>query len=151
MGCCCLDDKALEKITKIMKEVIYINEKNYVDYNNLNIVAFSLAYGGAMGSPGEILVVTKDANIYSMNYVYGDMTIEMCNQVCPTLKDCEFGMFDVEKTPDGWKGVSLGAGNFLVLAESIYEQLQTELIALPPHYRYGRWMDMTLNLLRAGN
>lgn len=130
-----------------MKEVIYIDEKNYGQYSNLNIVAFSLAYGGAMGSPGEILVVTKDAKIYSMNYVYGNMTIEMCFEVCPPLKDCEFGMFDVEKTPEGWKGARLGMGNFLVLSEPAYNQLKPELSEMQPHILYGKWIDMTLNLL----
>ena len=130
-----------------MKKVINIDEKNYGDYKNLNIVAFSLAYGGAMGNPGEILVITKEALIYSMNYAYGDMTIEMCNEVCPLLRDCQFGFFEVEGTPVGWKGVPLGAGNFLVLAEPIYNQLKHKLLEMPPHFRYGEWIDMTLNLL----
>jgi len=142
-----MDDKKLEKIRLVMKKVIYIDEKNYGDYKNLNIVAFSLAYSGAMGNPGEILVITKDARIYSMNYAYGDMTIEMCNEVCPPLKDCQFGFFEVEETLVGWKGVPLGAGNFLVLSESIYNQLKHELLEMPPHFRYGRWIDITLNLL----
>lgn len=52
------------------EDFIKIDEKSYKDYLNLDIVAFSLAYGGAMGSPGKILVVTKDANIYSMNDIF---------------------------------------------------------------------------------
>ena len=132
----------------MMKEVIYIGDKNYKCYLNLDVIAFSFAYGGAMGSGGEIIVITKEANIYSMNYVFGDMTIEMCDEVCPPLKDCLFGFFEVEKTPDGWKGISLGAGNFLVLAESIYNQLSPDLLCVPPHIRYGRWMNMVIGYLR---
>lgn len=142
-----MDDKTLEEIGLVMKKVIYIDEKNYGDYKNLDIVAFSLAYSGAMGNPGEILVITKEARIYSMNYAYGDMTIEMCHEVCPPLRDCQFGFFEVEETIVGWKGVPLGAGNFLVLSESIYNQLKHELLEMPPHFRYDRWIDMTLNLL----
>lgn len=44
-----------------MKEVVYIDEKNYRDYLNLEVIAFSFAYGGAMGSPGEILFITNEA------------------------------------------------------------------------------------------
>ena len=131
-----------------MDEVIYINEKNYSDYLNLNVIAFSFAHGGAQGSPGEILVITREVHTYSMNYAYGDMTIEMCDEVCPPLKDCFFGFFEVKKTPDGWKGISLGAGNFLVLSEPLYNQIEYELIEMPPHIRYGSWMSMVKNLMR---
>lgn len=132
-----------------MGEAVYIDEKNYKDFLNLDVVAFSFAHGGAQGSPGEIIVVTKEAQIYSMNYAFGNITIKMCDEVCPPLKGCVFGFFEVEGTPHGWRGVSLGAGNFLVLAEPIYNQLKSKLLEMPPHFRYGRWKDMTLKLLRA--
>ncbi len=130
-----------------MKEVIYIGDKNYKCYLNLDVIAFSFAYGGAMGSGGEIIVITKEANIYSMNYVFGDMTIEMCDEVCSPLKDCEFGVLEVEKTPKGWKGISLGFGNFLVLAEPIYNQIGHNLLKLRPSFRYREWRDMVLETL----
>ena len=130
-----------------MKEVIFINDKNYRDYLNLDVVAFSFAYGGAMGSGREIIVITKGAGIYSMNYVFGDMTIEMCDEVCSTLKDCEFGVLEVEKTPNGWKGIGLGMGNFLVLAEPIYNRIGRNLLKLRPSFRYREWRGMVLELL----
>jgi hypothetical protein len=130
-----------------MEDVIYIDEKNFKDYINLNVIAFSFAHGGAQGSPGEIIVITKENIIYSMNYAYSYMTIEMCDEVCPPLKECQFGLFEVEKTPVGWKGVPLGAGNFLVLSEPIYNQIEHELLQMPPHIRYGRWMGIVKDLM----
>lgn len=130
----------------MMKEEIYIDDKNYRDYLNLDIIAFSFAYGGAMGSGGEIIVITKEAKIYSMNYVFGDMTIEMCDKVCPPLKDCEFGVLEVEKTPNGWKGISLGMGNFLVLSDSVYNRMGHNLLKLRPSFRYREWRGMVLKL-----
>jgi hypothetical protein len=130
-----------------MEDVIYIDEKNFKDYINLNVIAFSFAHGGAQGSPGEIIVITKENIIYSMNYAYSYMTIEMCDEVCPPLKECQFGFFEVEKTPVGWKGVPLGAGNFLVLSEPIYNQIEHELLQMPPHIRYGRWMGIVKDLM----
>ena len=131
-----------------MEEVIYIDDKNYRDYLNLDVIAFSFAYGGAMGIGGEILVITKDTNIYSMNYVFGYMTIEMCDEVCPPLKDCEFGVLEVEKTPNGWKGISLGMGNFLVLADPIYNRIGRDLLKLRPSLRYREWQGMVLEIAR---
>lgn len=130
-----------------MNEEIYINEKNYKEYLNLPIIAFSFAYGGAQGVGGEILVITSDGGIYSMNHVFGNMTIEMCEEVCLPLKYCCFGYVDVEKTPEGWKGIKLGAGNFLVLADSIYFKIKEELLKMAPHIRYGRWIDMVLDCI----
>ena len=34
--------------------IIEIDELNYQDYTNLDIVAYSFARGGAMGDPGEL-------------------------------------------------------------------------------------------------
>ena len=130
-----------------MKDVIYIEKKNFCKYQNLNIVAFSLAFGGAMGSPGQILVVTKEGLVYSMNYVYGDMIFHMCCEVCPPLKDCEFGVLDVERTPEGWKGVRLGMGNFLVLTEPIFNLLKDKILEMPPHILYGKWLTMVLETI----
>jgi len=50
-----------------MEKEIYINKGNYREHLNLDVVAFSYAHGGAMGVGGEIIVITKDAKIYSMN------------------------------------------------------------------------------------
>ena len=132
-----------------MKEVRYIDDKNCLDYLNLDAIAFSFAYGGAQGSPGEILVITKDAKIYSMNYVFDYMTIEMCCEVCLPLKDCEFGVIDVEKTPNGWKGIALGMGNFLVLSDPIYNRIGHDLLKLRPSSRYREWRGMVLQSLEA--
>lgn len=130
-----------------MEKEIYISRENYKEYINLDVVAFSYAHGGAQGVGGEIIVITKDAKIYSMNYVY-DMEIEMCDKVCPPLKDCIFGLWDVEETPNGWKGFRLGAGNFLLLAEPLYHQLKRQMFKLAPHKLYGAWMDMVLNCIK---
>ena len=83
-----------------------------------------------------------------MNYVYGDMKIELCDEVCPPLKYCLFGIWDIEETPSGWKGVSLGAGNFLVLADPIYYQLRRQIWNMAPHILYGRWIDMVMNCIK---
>ena len=131
-----------------MEKEIYISKENYKEHANLDVVAFSFAPGGAQGVGGEIIVITKDAKIYCMNHVYGEMETEMLYEVCPPLKDCIFGFFDVEETPIGWKGVKLGAGNFLVLSEPLYHQLKRQMFKLAPHKLYGAWMDMVLNCIK---
>lgn len=128
---------------------IYLSKKNYRDYLRLDTVAFSFAHGGAQGVGGEIIVITRNASIYRMNYAYGDMAIEMCEMVCPQLRECKFGFFDVEEAPFGWKGLSLGAGNFLVLEDSLYDRLREQIAEMSPYELYGEWMDLVLNEIRA--
>ena len=128
-------------------EITKISKEKYKEHTNLDMMAFSFAHGGVQGVGGEIIVITKDVKIYSMNHVYGDMEAEMFYEVCPPLKECIFGFFDVEETPIGWKG-GLGAGNFLVLAEPLYHQQKRQMFKLAPHELYGEWIDMVLNCIK---
>ncbi len=127
---------------------IYLSKKNYRDYLRLDTVAFSFAHGGAQGVGGEIIVITRNASIYRMNYVYGNMSMEMCEMVCPQLRECKFGFFDVEEAPFDWKGLSLGAGNFLVLEDSLYDRLREQIAEMSPYELYGEWMDLVLNAVK---
>lgn len=126
----------------------YLSKKNYRDYLRLDTVAFSFAHGGAQGVGGEIIVITRNASIYRMNYVYGNMSMEMCEMVCPQLRECKFGFFDVEEAPFDWKGLSLGAGNFLVLEDSLYDRLREQIAEMSPYELYGEWMDLVLNAVK---
>lgn len=128
---------------------IYLSKKNYQDHLFLDVVAFSCAQGGAQGVGGEIIVIARDASIYRMNYVYGNMSWEMCEMVCPPLRECIFGFFDVEEAPFDWKGLSLGAGNFLVLEDSLYDRLREQIAEMSPYELYWEWMDLVLNEIRA--
>jgi len=125
-----------------MKEPIYISKENYSDYLNLDVVAFSFASGGAQGTPGEIIVVNKDGVFYSMNYCFDNMPIWMCYEVCPPLVSWFSRDFDKEKEPTGWRGIDLGAGNYLVLAELLYNDLKQDLLEMQPCYRYQKWKNM---------
>ena len=59
----------------------------------------------------------------------------------------KLGFFDVEETPVGWKGVRLGAGNFLVLAEPLYYQLRRQMFKMPSYVLYGKWIDLVTSYL----
>ncbi len=130
-------------------EPIYLSKENYLDHLFLDVVAFSFAHSGAQGVGGEILVITRDASFYSMNYVYGDMTIEMCEMVCPLLRECKFGFFDADLATFDWKIIYLGGGNLLMLEESLYDRLHEQIADRPPYDLYGEWTDIVLTDIRA--
>ena len=73
-----------------------------------DVLFFSLAEGGAMGVPGEIIVVNKIPAAYDMNFVFGDVNIEDVISLFPVLGECHFGLFGLDSTvPDGWNYVNL--------------------------------------------
>ena len=94
---------------------ITLTKSNYEQYLPLDIVAFSYAEGGAMGCPGEIIIVTFDQRTFVLNHCYGDLSESEIFRICPALAECEFGPFSRHSIPLGWKYYYLGAGNHLVI------------------------------------
>jgi hypothetical protein len=88
-----------------------------------NVKYFMIAEGGAMGTPGDINILTEDGRHYCMNYVYGDIDLNKLRKVFPVLKHCDFGMFGATSgVPDGWHYLYLGMGNHLIVEESVFNE-----------------------------
>ena len=124
--------------------------KNELTSNTLkDTLFFSLAEGGAMGEPGGINVITSDKKMYHFNYVYGDTDITTIQMAFPTLEKCEFGMFGIDsKVPKGWNYVNLGAGNHLIVADSIYPEFQKRIEKYnQPSEVYAHWIPIAADLL----
>jgi hypothetical protein len=86
-----------------------------------NVKYFMITEGGAMGTPGEITVLTAENKYYRMNYLYGDIDLNKLGAVFPVFKQCDFGMFGATSgVPDDWKYVYLGAGHHLLVEKSIF-------------------------------
>ena len=69
--------------------VIKLTKDNYNDYNLLDVVAISIASGGAMGDPGAIEMVTSKGEVFYANPLYEDITIEQVLIACPILSEIE--------------------------------------------------------------
>lgn len=122
------------------------------DLNNAtfkNVMFFSLAEGGAMGEPGAVCFYVKSGESYHFNYVFGDVKIEKVEKLFPFLADCHFGMFGMgSKVPNGWKYVSLGMGNHLIVNDEVYPQFIEALgIDAEPSIAYMKWMDIAEDIL----
>lgn len=134
-----------------MKEPIEICNNELKRSLFAEVVFFSIAEGGAMGEPGGCLFFNKDGQAYHFNYVYGDVDISKVEKVFPVLPECEFGLFGIDsKVPDGWNYVNLGAGNHLIVNDSVYSQFE-ELLGGEenPAMIYGKWVDIADSILNA--
>lgn len=114
-------------------ETIEINSLNYKEYQDLNVIGFSLAHAGAQGEGGGIKIVTSDGKLYHTNICHS-IKLEEAFDVCPPLRVCHFKVFN-SKVPKGWSLIYMGGGNFLV----IKEQFRDKLLSLSQNDLYWNW------------
>ena len=55
--------------------VIKLTKDNYNDYDLFDIVAISIASGGAMGDPGAIEIVTSKGEVFYANPLYENISM----------------------------------------------------------------------------
>lgn len=137
-------------------ELIKINESNYQTYNNLDIVAFSFAYEGAMGEPGCIYIIDKNGQLYYANYFWGDDLIarEHIKDIIPVFEELEFHMFGCETKNENWVSVDLGFGNNLLMIKDLSDGFNKKVEEA--HFQsYGElfqhWPGIVLSLLGKGD
>lgn len=125
-----------------------LTEENYTKYIPLDPIAFSMAEGGAMGSPGEVIIVDKNSNIY--NFWLQGVEHETAKRIIPVLFECEFGMRGHNRPASGWHYFDLGAGNHLIVKDSIYNEFHPKAIEIDyerrPAMLYQRWIDFVLEI-----
>lgn len=111
-----------------MENFVLLTRADYERYLPIDVVAFAFAGGGAMGCPGGVNMCDSAGRVYSLNYLRDEWTGEELFRVCPSLKDCCFGVFDMEVRGDGdWRGEYLGCGNFLVVRSDFWDALMEKV------------------------
>ncbi len=103
-------------------EYVELSKENYKDYLPLDIVAFSFAFPGAMGDKGGVVIITTSGQLFYFNYVCEEFTDVEMDAILPILSQCELPIFgETELVPDGWRHISLGAGNNLLMQNQYVE------------------------------
>lgn len=129
--------------------------KDLIDAKSLNkdifedVLFFSIAEGGAMGVPGEMIVVTKSPAAYALESFYGDVDVRDVEKIFPVLEQCRFGIFGQDsEVPEGWNYVNLGMGNHLIVADEVYDEFKklTKNCKRAVEY-YGAWQDAAAKIL----
>ncbi len=106
-----------------------------------------LCEGGAMGCPGEIVIVTFDQQIFTLNQCYDDLD-KYIYKICPELKECYFG-YKIPKKPVSWKYYNLGFGNHLIISGRVWRNFDrakgndVDCVEL-----YQNWLDILLSVLK---
>lgn len=90
-----------------------------------DVMFFSIAGSGAMGEPGGVIFYAKSGELYSFNYVYGDVDIKKVEKCFPILAKCKFGMNSA--VPTGWNYVYIGMGNHLIVNDDVIEAFDEKI------------------------
>ena len=107
---------------KIITHVSNIHLKKSL-FKNAQFILF--AGSGAMGCPGNVVVITYGGSIFQGNYCYDDIKYEKLLRAIPILNDLENGAFNNENdASNGWNLQYLGAGNVLLIRDDAYEEFK---------------------------
>lgn len=99
---------------------IGLHKDNYKQYLPIKPIAFSMAEGGAMGSPGQVIIVDERLDVY--DFYLHNMEKEDVTKIIPALFECHWGGWGNIIPAFGWKYADLGAGNHLFVADVIYNE-----------------------------
>lgn len=137
-------------------KIIEITESNYQGFLKIDIMAFSYAFGGAMGEGGGIYIIDSDGCVYHANYCWGDDYIDESHiqDIIPVFKDIQFGLFGNRSTVDSWDSLYLGYGNHLVMVKDIYNdfcQKAEKAEYNNPGDLFQHWPGMVLELIKKGD
>ena len=132
-----------------MREPIELCNADLTKATFKDVMFFSLAEGGAMGNPGRVLFYVKSGELYSFNFVYGDVEINKVEKLFPTLAECRFGLFGMNSSvPQGWNYVDLGMGNHLIVNDEVYNLFKERVGSdKRPSEIYGCWLEVANGIL----
>ena len=97
-----------------------LSEEQVKKLNYEDIVAFTVAEGGAMGNPGNIeIVVSKNDKLigYETNPSYGGIPLYKLYKAIPWLEKLVVGLGYIANVGEGWTHVDTGYGNHLFIRD----------------------------------
>ncbi len=143
-------------------KILISKQKEKLNYDDIqllkNIKFVSLAEIGAMGSPGEIQMISRidNANVlYSGNLFFGNVIIDMkkIKSLFPDISFMHCLLMQCDYNPVGWRYLNLGAGNNLYVSEDIYEYFDILTNGMRGANLYVSWKQLalaTITLLAKG-
>ncbi len=128
-------------------EPIEITEENINDINYNQIIAVTIAEGGAMGEPNRFQVVDENMQLYHSNFADGMVKYDDLIKKFPLLKGFECGCEQINNLDKGWKWFNLGAGNYLLVKDEYYKYFDDRVKEeLGEKYKkselYQKWFDI---------
>ena len=133
-----------------------MTEKIIGDIKPEEVIAITLASGGAMGDPGAIEVVDKNLKMYYTHF--GEIASEKLGKIIPFIEkideifDCLWRNSKVE-VDSNWAGLYMGFGNCLFVRPELKEPMLDYIKAnyaecSPAVELYTHWYDTLKEVVR---
>ena len=132
-------------------EIISLTKENYKQYLPITPIAFSVAEGGAMGYPGQVIIIDEKNDVYDFNL--HELGKDDVMKILPALYESKRAVLGIDPSTSGWNRVYLGMGNHLMVADSIYDELRE--IALNRYKYFGigelyqHWIGVVQEILHS--
>ena len=138
-----------KRLFSYLTEFTEIDDNNIRDFEEKDIMFFTLAETGAMGEPNGIEIVTKKENAITLYHTnISEFDVRKLYSKFSTLKTLNCGIFGVVTgVQSGFVHVDTGMGNHLFINESINNEFQEKIKTLQPFEIYNRWLIIGLDLL----
>ena len=114
------------------------------------IEAFSYAMPGAMGAPGEIILIDSELKVIETNI--SSIEKETDDQsLIKIINSSEQRVLGGDDSIDDWRSAYLGMGNFLFVRDDYFEDfksLSTKKGIKTPYELYRNWMNLIKEILK---
>lgn len=130
------------------KEAIIFNgltEKKVDQINYDDVLAFTVAEGGAFGRAGNIELVVLEGSKpmgYQTNPLHGGLNISDLYKVIPWLKDVYVAFGFTKHIPSDWFYIDMGFGNHLFIRDNFKEEVWKKLDGKKPSEIYNSWKEL---------
>lgn len=104
-----------------MRKHIDLSEEKLKSIKPDDIIAITLAAGGAMGDPSAIELVDKKLRVYYTHF--GEIDNSKLKKVIPFLDTLRVAFDDIEGVGDDWVGLYAGYGNYLFVRPELKEPI----------------------------
>ena len=100
---------------------IELKPLNYSEYLPINIIAYSYATPGAMGTPGRVQIISNEGKFFHFNYTRDAFKESDLDAICPPIKERKD---DISKFEEEWKDINGPGALFSKWKQIVYEIIQ---------------------------
>ena len=104
-------------------DIIELTKDNLKDINYEDVIAVTIAEGGAMGEPNGFYAVTKNYKLYHLNFGHCNIDKKELYSTFPLLKTFRCCCEIVDSLEDDWEWLNMGFGNYLMIREKFFEKV----------------------------
>lgn len=132
-----------------MDKAIKLTNENIDDIKYEDVIAVTIAEGGAMGEPNSFYVVLHNMKLYYLNFEFTDIDMTKLNIKFPLLSTFKCFSEHVFGIDSGWKWFNMGFGNYLLVRERYYEKIDDYINKnLSEEYEHGELYQKWFEILK---